>query len=180
VSEQAVEILKQGGVIAYPTEAVFGFGCDPFNQNAVQRILKLKDRNAQQGLILIAANWQQVKTFVAPLEENILQKVFDKWPGPNTFVFPASDKAPKWVCADGNTIAIRITDHEVAKKICEGFNGAIVSTSVNKAGEEALTTYEQVVQEFVEDVDYVVEGEVGGAVAPSTIIDAVTGVVLRE
>lgn len=176
----AANIVQQGGVIAYPTEAVFGFGCDPLNENAVRRILKIKNRSEKKGLILIASAWEQIEKFTIPVEEELFTKVNKTWPGPVTWLFPASQHAPQWLTGDHDTIALRITDHPIAKALCDQLGGALVSTSVNREGEKPLRTADEAKEAFAHEVDFVVPGNVGGSETPTIIRDVRTGTIIRE
>jgi L-threonylcarbamoyladenylate synthase len=175
----AVAIVKQGGIIAYPTEAVFGLGCDPFNENTVLRLLKLKQRSIDKGLILIAAKWQDVKNLSQPLAHNILQKAFATWPGHITWVFPATKLVPAWIRGAHKSVALRITNHPIAQKICEAYGGPIVSTSANIEGQTPAHTTDEVLQYFPHELDYIVPGNVGKSQQPTKICDILTGKVLR-
>ncbi len=179
IIDKAIAVLKQGGIIAYPTEAVFGLGCDPFNKNAVLRILEIKNRSADKGLILIAANWQHLENLVQPLDSNILQKAFAAWPGPITWVFPASNIVPAWIRGAYDSVALRITNHPIAKKICENYGGPIVSTSANIEGSPPARTVTEVLEYFPNKIDYIVPGEVGDLKQPTKIYDVLTGKILR-
>lgn len=171
--KQAVKVLRQGGIILYPTEGVYGLGCDPFNETAVLRLLKIKRRNINKGLILIAANWQQVK--------NLLKINLDKCAAskksnyPTTWVFPATKKAPRWVTGKFNSIAIRVTTHPTAKKICQKFGGSIVSTSANLTKKAPVKNPNQVDRDIICNVDFVVRGRVGNLGKPTRICDVATG-----
>ena len=92
--QQAVKILQTGGLIAYPTEAVYGLGCDPFNRAAVSRLCALKKRDANAGFILIAANWKQIESLIetSKIPPEQMRKIQSTWLGPVTWVFPASEK----------------------------------------------------------------------------------------
>lgn len=176
---KAIEILKNKGVIAYPTEAVYGLGCDPFSKSAVEKILKLKKRDVSKGLILIAANWEQIKELTNPVPKEKLEQAFKTWPGPVTWVFPASDKAPKWITGKHDSIALRITDHPVAKKLCEEFGGPIVSTSANLESHSPAKTEMAVKEYFPKDVVCFVLGEVGNLSRPTSVYDVLTGKIIR-
>lgn len=178
--DHAIEYLQQGGVIAYPTEGVYGFGCDPFNESAVQRLLKLKQRSVKQGLILIAAEWDHVKSLTKSIEEKLLSKVLKTWPGPVTWVFPASEFAPKWICGEHDTIAIRVTDHPQAKELCARYGKPLVSTSANRHGEPALKDNIEVLYQWQTTIDYILPGRVGQLDKPTQIIDVLTQKVLRS
>jgi len=178
--QHAVNVLKQGGIIAYPTEAVYGFGCDPFNQQAVMRLLQIKHRSVDKGLIIIAANWQQVQALAKPLTKSQLDAAFATWPGPTTWVFPAATTTPNWLTGKHSSIAIRITAHPTAKELCQLFAGPIVSTSANIEGKNPGRDYQTVYQQFAGQVDYIIDAAVGNLPNPTMIKDALTGHVIRN
>ena len=179
--KRAVQVLRRGGVIAYPTEAVFGFGCDPQNAVAVQRILDLKQRTADQGLLLIAADFAQIALYIsADCPRQALQQAQASWPGPHTWVFPASDRAPAWIVGDQRGIALRVTAHPVAAALCRAFESALVSTSANRHGVDPARTATEVEREFRALLDAIVAGEVGTSKSPTTIRDAISGEWLRR
>jgi L-threonylcarbamoyladenylate synthase len=177
---QAVTHLKKGHIIAYPTEAVYGLGCDPYNQDAVTRLYELKNRDITKGCILIAASWEQISFLIMPLSEQQLKRVTVTWPGPMTWVFPASKSAPRWLIAQDDTIALRISSHPMVVKLCEEFKNPIVSTSANPGGLPPAKTSFQVRQYFQQKIDFILEGAVGELQTPTPIRDAVTGVWYRE
>jgi L-threonylcarbamoyladenylate synthase len=179
IYQQAAKILKTGGIISYPTEAVFGLGCDPFNKNAVLKLLQLKQRSIAKGLILIAANWEQIKNLTLPIDEKSLAKIFQTWPGPCTWIFPANEKCPKWITGKYTSVALRITNHPIAKTICEEFAGPIVSTSANIEGSAPARTVEEVQQQFAAGIDLIVPGAVGNLQQPTIIRDALTNETIR-
>ena len=176
---EAVYILQQGGVIAYPTEAVYGLGCDPANHKAVQKILELKQRDRNKGLILIAAAFEQLSPFLEEIEESLKQRVLATWPGPVTWLWPAKTEVSSWLRGEHTTIAIRVTAHPLVVELCRTFGGALVSTSANVSGKPPARDAEQVQAQFKDQLDYILEGEVGGLAKPSQIRDVVTGKVLR-
>ncbi|MBB71810.1 MAG: threonylcarbamoyl-AMP synthase [Legionellales bacterium] len=177
--KRAVTCLTQGEVIAYPTEAVFGLGCDPMNEQAVQQILQLKNRSIDNGFILIAANWQQLEKYIAPLPDAVLDKIQTTWPGPVTWVLPKSDIVPPWISGRHDTIAVRITAHVEAKALCEEFGGALVSTSANISGQSPARDNIEVYQQFGEAI-YVLPGRVDKTAQPTEIRDGMTGAVIRK
>lgn len=173
------KILKQGGIIAYPTEAVFGLGCNPFNQTAVNKLLQLKQRDVAKGLILIASSWEQVKSLVTEIPEKNLTAVLASWPGPHTWLFPANEKVPYWIKGEHSSVALRITAHPIAKAICAAFGGPVVSTSANVANLQPAKTAEEVLTQFPQGIDYIVPGDVGSLLNPTPIRDALTSKILR-
>ena len=175
----AVAILKQGGVIAYPTEHCFGLGCDPSKEQAVRRVLEIKQRRADQGLILIAADLDQIGQHADIEASPIKPQILKSWPGPITWLLPAHKTVPRWIRGKHSTVAMRVTDHPTANQLCALFGAAIVSTSANRHGQPALLTGNDVVTEMGDEVDFVLDEPVGGAAAPSQILDGVTGERLR-
>ena len=175
----AVAALKQGGIIAYPTEAVFGLGCDPNNLAAVEKLLALKQRDWQKGLILIAADFSQLQPFVAIDEGSLPAAVSASWPGAATWLLPAKPSVSPMLRGRYNTLAVRITAHPVAAGICNKFGGAIISTSANKAGASPSKTCAQTNAHWADRIDAVVAGEVGDLTAPTPIKDAKTGQIIR-
>ena len=178
--QQAVDVLKQGGVIAYPTEAVFGLGCDPNNQQAIKRIIGLKGRDAGKGLILIAASFEQLEPFIAELPLEIKNKLLTSWPGPVTWIVPAKKTSSTLLRGAHSTLAVRVTKHVLVQQVCNGFGGAIVSTSANPAGQVAARSAKEVENYFKKELDYILEGDTGGLDKPTEIRDAITGQVIRS
>lgn len=175
----AREVILKGGVIAYPTEAVFGLGCDPCNVAAVQRIIRIKARDAAKGLILIAARIEQLLPFLAPLSDTTHAQLDATWPGPVTWVVPANSHAPGTMTGGRDTLAVRVTAHPVARALCEITGIALVSTSANKSGHPPARTALQVRARFHNEIDYIVPGDVGSARKPTEIRDAHSGKILR-
>jgi len=172
-----IEPFKQGKVFAYPTEAVFGLGCDPDNEQAVMRLLEIKQRPNNKGLILIASDFSQVKKYLQPLLE--MQQPFTL-PSDTTYIFPALDSAPAWLTGDFNSLAIRFTQHPVARELCQTLESAIVSTSANISGKEPVKTVDAIDIQLGDKIDYRLEGALGGALKPSVIRDSITGKIIRE
>ena len=141
---EAARYINQGKVIAYPTEAVFGLGCDPLNPHAVARILQIKQRHVSKGLILIAADFEQLLPFVAPVDSEILAPALESWPGPNTWIFPARSKTPHWLTGNHNSIAVCVTDHPVARKLCRVANTALGATRANRSRQQSARSARQV------------------------------------
>lgn len=170
--------LRRGGVIAYPTESCFGLGCDPRNPLAVQRLLRIKGRPERKGLILIASKFNQLKPYLAPLKPSQIAQLHSKWPGPHTWLIPASHNCPFWLTGRHSTIAVRVTAHPVATRLCREANMALVSTSANRSGQKAAKTAKECSQLFGNKVR-VITGRIGKRRKPSTIQDLATGKILR-
>lgn len=178
--KEAIDCLKGGGIIAYPTESIYGLGCDPWNEDAVERVLSVKSRSIQQGLILITANWEQVKEFIAPISQDQFKLVNKSWPGNNTWLFPIKENTPHWLVGEYDTIAIRIPDHPIAKGLAESFGHAIVSTSANIHNESPCKTKEEVERVFGNKIDFIASGDIGSYQKPSTIRDLKSLEVIRK
>ena len=181
--DHAVEVLQQGGVIAYPTEAVYGLGCDPKNLSAVKKILEIKQRKKEKGLILVAENFEQLKSYLLPLEKEIEKKLLASWEnqdGAITWLVPAKKEVSAYLKGQFDTLAVRVSNHPIVKELCEAFNGAIVSTSANISTEESARTSEQVKQIFENKIDFILEGETDINAQPSEIRDALTDKIIRQ
>lgn len=178
---EAAIALQTGGVIAYPTEAVWGLGCDPRDEQAVLRLLAIKQREVEKGLILIASHLDQLRPFLnlAAVPAENLAEVFASWPGPHTWVMPASAAAPRWITGAHDGIAVRISAHPLVIELCNAYGGALVSTSANRAGQPAALTRETLDPAVLEGVDGLAAGETGGLGAPTAIRDALTGAAIR-
>ena len=177
---QTCRRLDAGGVIAYPTEAVYGLGCDPLNAHAVLRLLDLKQRPIEAGLILIAADISQVEPFLQPLSAALHQRVCATWPGPITWLLPARPETPEWLRGRHQTLAVRVTAHSGCVALCRAFGGALVSTSANPRGAMPARTKLQIRRYFNDSIDYLVPGPLGQRRHPSEIRDAQTGKTLRN
>jgi len=177
----AVGVLRRGGVIAYPTEAVWGLGCDPFNEAAVLRLLRIKQRDVGKGLILVAAHEDQFDGLLdwEAVPPDRAEAVYDSWPGPNTWIVPARGRVPRWITGGQAGVAARVSAHPVVVALCEAFGGPVTSTSANPAGAPPAYSRDRLDSGLLADLDGVVDGETGGGGAPSTIRDARTGETLR-
>ena len=191
--------VRRGGVVAYPTEAVYGLGCDPWNGPAVRRILAMKRRPEAKGLILIAAELAQIAPFVQWLDPTRMAEVLDTWPGPHTWLLPARSETPIWLRGQHDTLAVRVTAHPLAAALCRAAGMALVSTSANLASQAPARTALQVrlrlgaaegraralPREVAADrrsclqADYLLVGACGGRAQCSSIRDGRSGQLLR-
>jgi L-threonylcarbamoyladenylate synthase len=174
---EAWDMLRDGKILAYPTEAVYGLGCDPFNTRAVEKLLNIKQRKADKGLIVLIANWEQLASLTLPIAENFMQPVRESWPGPITWIFPKSKKVLSSISGDSNTIALRMSAHPVARSLCA--HQPVVSTSANLSGQAPARSRDEIEAQFHDVIDGLLEGELGGAINPSQIFDVCTGKRLR-
>lgn len=170
---RAARILRAGGIVACPTEGVFGFGCLPDSMEGAARILNIKQRDPAMGLLLIAADagqltpWADIDPARAKLESTLEHPV--------TWVVPASDSVPFWIRGAHSGVAVRITAHPVAAALCEATGSALISTSANESGQAPARSPFVLRRRFRDLVDYIVPGECGPAVGPSEIRDLQTG-----
>ncbi|SDC17142.1 L-threonylcarbamoyladenylate synthase [Acinetobacter boissieri] len=182
---QATEDLHAGKVIAYPTEAVWGLGCDPFNESAFQQLLALKKRPIEKGVILLASEIAQVEHLFKSLNSNIQQKIISSWYKQNphakatTWLLPSDSTVPKWITGKHHSVAVRVTNHLLCQSLCESFGGFIVSTSANPAGALPAKCLKSAKQYFNDQITYL-DGSLGLSPEPSRIIDASTGLIIRE
>jgi len=176
---RAVETVRAGGVIAYPTEAVYGLGCDPLEHVAVRRIIALKERDAAKGLILIASDISQLMPFMAELPIDVMAKLEASWPGPVTWVVPAAPSLPFWLSGGRTTIAVRVSAHPVVSALCDALGMALISTSANRSGQPPARTALAARVQLGAGLDYILPGAVGGLNKPTEIREALTGKVLR-
>ena len=177
-----VSAIQAGKLIVYPTEAVWGIGCDPLNEQAVMALLEAKQRPVDKGLILIASDYQQLKAYVDEdkLTEQKLAQIFDTWPGAYTWLLPASDKAPSWITGGSELIAVRVTQHSSVVRMCNEYAGAIVSTSANVTGTPTEHELDKVKQVFADKVAVYLDEPLGGNTQASTITNSLTGQVIRN
>lgn len=175
----AAHQMRLGGVVAYPTEAVWGLGCNPFNEFAVMRLLELKDRPMEKGVILVAAHIGMFQPLLEPLDDLQRQRLKNTWPGPNTWLVPHHGLVPTWIAGKFPTVALRVTDHPVAAGLSRAFGGPIVSTSCNPAGMAPARTIDQVRRYFGNQLDAITSGQVGARANPSEIRDLLTGQIVR-
>ncbi|MNQ33977.1 Threonylcarbamoyl-AMP synthase [compost metagenome] len=176
--QRVARVVREGGVIAYPTEAVWGLGCDPWNEDAVYRLLALKERPVEKGLILVADTIRQFDFLLEGLPDAWLDRLASTWPGPNTWLVPHQDLLPEWITGQHESVALRVSDHPLVRDLC-ALTGPLVSTSANPSGRPAAYSRLRVQQYFGDELDAVLGGALGGRRNPSLIRDLVSGKVLR-
>lgn len=176
----ACQHLEQGNIIAYPTEAVWGLGCDPYNEAAVAKILRLKKRPLDKGLILVAASIDQFTLLLANLTEQQQTALTSTWPGHITWLIPDPQQlVPAWIKGSHQSVALRVSAHPVVRDLCLAYGGPIVSTSANPAGQEEIRSRVVLEEKFADSIDYIVAGELGAAAKPSQMRDLLTGKTIR-
>ncbi|MEG2802969.1 Sua5/YciO/YrdC/YwlC family protein [Stenotrophomonas sp.] len=179
--DTALPALRAGGVIAYPTEAVWGLGCDPGNEAAVMKLLQLKQRPVEKGMILVAATLAQLDGWVRmdALPADRQREVQASWPGAHTWILPAGDRAPRWITGEHRGIAVRVSAHPLVAGLCRAWGGPLVSTSANLAGHPPARTRAALDPALLRQLDGLIDGATGGLAQPTPIRDALSGQVLR-
>lgn len=178
---RAVSVLRSGGLLAYPTEAVWGLGCDPARVESIQRLLALKQRSPDKGLIMVAASADQLAPWLNLLQPAQRQRVCAPTPRPTTWIVPdPAGYASAWVRGDHQGVAVRLSRHPVVAALCRGFGGPVISTSANPAGQAPALDQTTAWHYFGTAIDYYLPGDLGAATAPSIIRDVITGEVLRD
>lgn len=177
---RAARLLRQGGVLAYPTEAVWGLGCDPASRQAVERLLAMKQRAVSQGLILIAGSMAQLEPLLRDLSPSQRDELEASWPGPVTWLIPHHGRVPHWISGHHATVAVRLTAHPVAAELCRTFGGMLVSTSANPHRRPPARDRLQLLRYFGTELDEILPGALGGAARPSQIRDLASGRRIRD
>lgn len=181
LDDKAVEIFKAGGVIAYPTEAVFGLGCDPSNDLAIKKLLKIKKRPKEKGLILLASNIDQLLPYIdtSSLTSDQYQQILSRWPNGITQVLPAKANVSSYLTGQFSTLAVRVTDQADVVSLCEATRQPVVSTSANLTGQAPAKTWQELDPALINQIDHVIKGDTLKYQQPSTIIDGLTGEIFR-
>ncbi len=182
---EAAQFLAQGKVLAYPTEAVWGLGCDPYNEAAFAEILRLKQRPIEKGVILLASQMSQIEHLLQNIDSEILKQVIASWSNPSnqeraiTWLLPADASIPHWIKGNHPKVAVRVTHHPQCIALCNAFQSFIVSTSANPAGLTPARSIQDASLYFGSELNYL-NGDLGLSQQPSKIIDALTGEIIRD
>jgi len=170
----ACQAVRDGGVIAYPTEGVFGLGCNPDCDSAIERIIAIKGRDADKGLIIIASKQSQLDKYIGRLDDEAQTRLDASWPGPVTWIVPAKPDLSPLLTGHRPTLAVRVSAHPIVRELCDALGHGLISTSANRSGEKALLTASTVRKQFGNALDEVVDGATGGRESPTPIFDALT------
>ncbi|HAB26483.1 MAG: threonylcarbamoyl-AMP synthase [Xanthomarina sp.] len=168
--QESFKVLKQGGVILYPTDTVWGIGCDATNEAAVEKVFKLKQRHDSKALICLVADDRMLKKYVKKIPDAAFD-IMDIEDNPITIIYDEPLNLAKNLIAEDNTIAIRIPDNDFCFQLLRKFNGAIVSTSANISGQATPKSFKEIHEDILKGVDYVVnlpDEKIGAK--PSSII----------
>ncbi len=168
---QVVESLQKGGVIIYPTDTVYGLGCDILQQKAVERICRIKQIDPKKAqLSFVCSDLSHLSEYARPIDNTVFRLLKEYLPGPYTFILPASKMVPKILQSRKDTIGLRIPDNRIVMEIVKELGRPILSASLPGEIVEDYTDPEVMYENFMNEVDYVIDGGIGGIV-PSTIID---------
>lgn len=182
--EQAVDILKKGGVIIYPTDTVYGIGCDITNQKAIERVCKIRGLKPEKSnLSFICYDLTDISQYTKPFDTTVFRVLKKALPGPFTFIFNASSQVPKLLSTKKKTVGIRVPDNNIVREIVKELGNPIVTSSIRDEDDiiEYSTDPELIHEKYEEIVDLVIDGGYGGNVA-STVVDVTSGdfEILRE
>lgn len=179
----AAQTIKSGGIVAYPTEAVWGLGCDPWNPRAVDRLLQIKHRPLNKGVILLASNFAQVEDLLSHLSAEQIARLKSSWPGPVTWLIPNTGpikkRIPDWICGQYPAFALRVTNHPIASALAKAVGHPIVSTSCNPSNQLPAKTIHQVRKYFPTELDAILSGNLGNNKNPSEIRDLLSEKIVR-
>ncbi len=175
----ASHALCQGKLLAYPTEAVYGLGCDPLNEMAVMHLLNIKQRPMHKGLILIASDFAQLQPYIKP-DPDMLQRIIPSWPGPITWVIPAQNWVPVYLKGSHHSLAVRVSAHPLVQQLCSYYGGAIVSTSANISNQAPARSALAVRKNFPSNDIFILQAKVGQHNQPTAIYNAQDGYCLRQ
>lgn len=182
--EQVVDVLRKGGIIIYPTDTVYGLGCDITNQKAIERICQIRRIKPEKAnLSFICYDLSHISDYTKPIDNTIFRMLKKALPGPFTFIFNASHNVPKLLSLNKKTVGIRVPDNDIAREIVKQLGNPIVSTSIHDDDEvmEYSTDPELIYEKYQDLVDIVIDGGYGGNIA-STVVDCTSGEpeVIRE
>lgn len=172
--KQVVECLKNGGVIAYPTDTIYGLGCDISQHKAIERICKIKNVDPSKAqLSFICSDLSNLSDFTKSIDTPLYRMLKTYLPGPYTFILPASKQVPKILQSKKSTIGLRVPDNNICQQILQELGNPILSTSFPGDMVEDYTDPEIIHEKFEQQVDMVIDGGIGGMI-PSTIVDCTT------
>jgi len=175
---KAARVLNAGGVIAYPTEGVYGLGCLPQLNQSVERILEMKKRSVKAGLILVVAEREQLAGWIEPTRKE-RKNMRARMPYPVTWIVTAGVLAPSWITGGRTTIAVRISSHPIVAELCRTTDSPLVSTSANRSGKAPADSAFAVRRTFKSELDYILNGATLGLSGASEIRIAAINKVLR-
>ncbi len=171
---QIAECLRDGGVIVYPTDTIYGLGCDIFQHKAIERICKIKNIDVRKAqLSFICRDLSHLSDYTKSIDTPLYRVLKSYLPGPYTFILPSSKQVPKILQSKKSTIGLRIPDNKICFDILEALDHPLISASLPGEMVEEYTDPEVIHEKFESQVDFVIDGGIGGMV-PSTVVDCTT------
>ncbi|HEY0900005.1 MAG TPA: L-threonylcarbamoyladenylate synthase [Sphingobacteriaceae bacterium] len=174
---QVVEVLKKGGVIIYPSDTIYGIGCDITNQKAIEKVCQIRGiKPDKANLSFICHDLSHISNYIKPIDNSVFRLIKKALPGPFTFIFEANNNVPKLLSSNKKTVGIRVPDNSIAREIVRVLGNPIVSTSIHDEDEimEYSTDPELIYEKYKDLVDIVIDGGYGGN-QPSTVVDCTSG-----
>jgi L-threonylcarbamoyladenylate synthase len=176
----AVAALSNGGIVALPTEGVYGLSCDPRHLSSIRYLCNIKQRPEDKGFVVVAATLEQLQDYIQPLSPEHLALVKSTWPGPVTWIVPVKAGVSPLIHGNTDTIAVRVTAHPILSAICQQLGAPIISTSANKSNESPATAAEEIDQLFsINQIDYILDGPLGNLNGPTEIRDLFSHAIIR-
>lgn len=167
----AIEVIKAGGVVAYPTETFYGLGVDALNEKAVEKIFAIKKRDFSQPLLILIPGRYVLSACVTEIPDAAVLLMEAFWPGPLTIIFFASSRIPPLLCAHTEKVAVRVSSHPVSQALVQALNAPLTATSANLSGLASPTTADEVWEQLGVQVDVIIDGGKTFGGKPSTIVD---------
>jgi L-threonylcarbamoyladenylate synthase len=171
VIQQAATVVKQGGVIVFPTRCLYGLGADAFNADAVQRIFQLKQRSLRKPILILIGSRTQLETLVSDVSTTASRIMNEFWPGRVTLVFKAADIVPHYLTAGTGKIGIRLPGHPVAAALSESLGIALTGTSANISGSPGCRCIEDIEPQLIRQLDAVLNAGTLKGGTGSTVVD---------
>ena len=176
----SVEWIKSGKILVHPTEGIWGLGCDAFNEDAVNKIFKIKKRSKNKSFILLSESLDFLKKYIQDLNKEDEKFLENYWPGPVTFLIKYNQNLPKHLHTENEKIAVRVSNHLTIKNLLEVYKGFMVSTSANFSGQSNINCPNKILETFADDDIAYYDESLGDQSKPSQIIDLETGIIIRE
>jgi len=173
-----IHALARGAVFGYPSDTIWGLGCHPLIAGSVERILQIKRRPISKGLILLSSRLEYCRAYLG-VDTAKLVPIARAGEQPTTWLVPASEFCPPWLRGEHPTIAIRITDHPLLQRLCDGIEAPVVSTSANRSGRSSARSRLQMQRQFGDELDFIVGGFTPGTGRPSEIKSLLDGATVR-
>jgi tRNA threonylcarbamoyl adenosine modification protein (Sua5/YciO/YrdC/YwlC family) len=174
--DRVVSVLKQGGIVVYPTDTIYGIGCDLLNRKAVERLCQILDIKPQKlDLSFICHDLSQISEYVKRMDTPVFKLLKKSLPGPYTYIFESSNKVPRVLDVNKKTVGVRIPGHAIPAMIVERLGNPLITSSIKDDDriKEYTTDPEEIYEDFRHQVDLVIDGGAGGNI-PSTVVDCTT------